>query len=98
MPQQLLEQKAAITVMCSSSGGPHANLSVLEWTMLEELVQILKPLEKATRELSVEQTVSSSKVIPLLNAILHELLKNVVDNDKTQVPESQNSIVPIISE
>ena len=59
--------------------------------MLEELVQILKPLEEATREPSVEQTMSSSKVIPLLNAILHELQKHVVDDDETQVPESQDS-------
>ena len=90
MLQRLLEQKAAITVMCSLSGGPRASLSVSEWSILEELVQILKPLEEATRELSAEQTVSASKVIPLLNAILHELQKNVVD-DETQIPESQDS-------
>ena len=54
-------------------------------------MQMLKPLEEATRELSVEQTVSSSKVIPLLNAILHELQKNVVDDDETQVLETQDS-------
>ena len=54
-----------------------------------------KPLEEATRELSVEQTVSSSKVIPLLNAILHELQKNVMDDDETQVPETQDSSAPI---
>ena len=64
-------------------------------SILEELVQILKPLEEATRELSVEQTVSASKVIPLLNAILHELQENVVDDDETQVPESQDSSVSI---
>lgn len=58
MLQRLLEQKAAITVMCSSSGGPRASLSVSEWSILEELVQILKPLEEATRELSVEHCVS----------------------------------------
>ena len=58
-------------------------------------MQILKPQEEAKRELSAEQTVSSSKVIPLLNAILHELQKNVVDADETQVPESQDSSAPI---
>lgn len=35
-------------------------------------------------------TVSASKVIPLFNAILHELQKNVVD-DETQIPESQDN-------
>ena len=54
-------------------------------------MKILKPLEEATRELSAEQTVSSSKVIPLLNAILHELKKNVLDEDETQVPDSQET-------
>ena len=95
MLQWLLEQKAAITVMCSSAGGLRASLTVSEWSMLEELVQILKPLEEATRELIVEHTVSSSKVIPLLNAILHELQKNVVDNDETQIPESQDCTASI---
>jgi len=52
--------------MCSSIGGPQTILTVAEWSMLEEIVQILKPLEEATRELSVKKTVSSSKVIPLL--------------------------------
>ena len=54
-------------------------------------MKILKPLEEATRELSAEQTVSSSKVIPLLNAILHELKKNALDEDETQVPDSQET-------
>ena len=63
--------------------------------MMEELVQILKPYEDAIRELSMEQTVSSSKLIPLLNAILHELQKNVVYNDETQTPESQYHTAPI---
>lgn len=44
---------------------------------------------------SVEQTVSFSKVIPLLNAILHELHKHVVDDDETQVQETQDSSVTI---
>jgi len=59
MLQWLLEQKAAVTGMCSTSGGPQASLSVLEWSVMEELIQILKLLKEATRELSVEQTVSS---------------------------------------
>ena len=94
MLQRLLEQKAATTVMCSSTGGPRASLSVSEWSILEELVQILKSLEEATRKLSMEQTMSSSKVILLLNAILHELQKHV-DDDETQVPESQDSSTPM---
>ena len=100
---RLLEQKPAITVMCASSVGPKVSLSASEWCMMSELIQILQPLEEATRELSTEQRVSCSnlKVIPLLNALLFELRKNVVDDEtqvsddnETQVPESQGSSVP----
>ena len=82
------------------------SLSSSEWCMMSKLIQILKPLEEATRERSTEQRVSCSKVIPLLNALLFELHKNVVDDDvtlapnddETQVPESQGSSGPPSSE
>ena len=83
MLTRLLEQKPAITVMCASSVGPRVSLSASEWCMMSELFQILQPLEEATQELSTEQRVSCSKVIPLLNALLFELCKNVLDNDET---------------
>ena len=102
MLTRLLEQKPAITVMCASSVGPRVSLSASEWCMMSELIQILQPLEEATRKLSTEQRLSCSKVIPLLNALLFELRKNVLDDDETQVadddetqvPESQGSSVP----
>lgn len=62
------QQKPAITIMCTLSAGPQADLSTSEWSLLEEFVVILQPLEEATRELSVNQV---AKIIPLLNAILH---------------------------
>ena len=65
------------------------NLSASEWCMMSELIQILQPLEEATWELSTEQRVSCSKVIPLLNALLFELCKNVLDDDETQVPDDE---------
>ena len=94
MLQRLLEQKAAITVMYASSTGPRISLSALEWCQMKELIQILQPLEEATRELSTEQRVSYSKVIPLLNAILFELRKNVIDDNETQVPDEDETQVP----
>ena len=90
MLKRLLEQKPAITVMCASSVGPRVSLGVSEWCLMKELVQILEPLEEATRELSTEQRVSCSKVIPLLNALLFELRKNVVNDDETQVPDDDD--------
>ncbi|XP_065895777.1 zinc finger BED domain-containing protein 4-like [Dysidea avara] len=88
MLTQLLEQKPAITVLCASS------VSAAEWCMMSELIQILQPLEEATRELSAEQRVCCSNVIPLLNALLFELRRNVVDDDETQVPDDDESQVP----
>ena len=74
--------------MCSLTGGLRASLTVIEWSMLEDIVQILKPLEEATRELCVEKTVLSKKSDP---STLHELQKHVTDDNKTQVTESQDS-------
>ena len=91
MLHRLLEQKSPVSVMCASPGGPRISLSVYEWSILEELVEILQPLEEATRELSAEKTVSCSKVIPLLNAILCKLRKHIYDDDETQIPETQDN-------
>ena len=93
MLQRLLEQKPAISIMCTSSGGPRTSLSASEWCIMKELVQILQPLEETTRELSSEQRVSFSKAIPLLNAILTELRRNVADEDETQVPDDDETQV-----
>ena len=94
MLQHLLEQKTAITVMCASTMGPRVILSVSEWGLMKECVQILQLLEKATRELSTKQRESCSKVMPLLNAILFELHANVMDDDETQVPDEDETQVP----
>ena len=72
--------------MCISSGGPQTSLSGTEWSILKELVLILQTLEESTRELSSRQTVSCSKVIPLLITILIELRRNLVNEDETQIP------------
>ena len=62
--------------------------------MMSELIQILQPLEEATQELSTEQRVSWSKTIPLLNALLFELRKKVVDDDEIQVPDHDETQIP----
>ena len=77
--------------MCASPGEPGVSLSVYEWSILEELVDILQPFEEATRELSSEKSVSCSKVIPLLNALLCELRKYIYDDDETQILETQDN-------
>ena len=71
MFEHLLEQKPAIGICIDL--GPQTSLSATRWSIMKELILILQPLEEATRELSSEQTVSCSKVIPLLIATLIEL-------------------------
>ena len=85
----LLEQKPVINVTCASTTDK-ISLSVSEWRVMKQLVQILKPLEEATQELSVEQRLSCSKAIPFVNAILFELQKYVVDEDETQVSDDDD--------
>ena len=69
---------------CSSPGG---SVSVSGWIVLEELVQILKPPEEATRDLSAEMNVSSSKVIASLNPMelqkCIKLQKCIADDHET---------------
>ncbi|XP_065895790.1 zinc finger BED domain-containing protein 4-like [Dysidea avara] len=50
--------------------------------------------KEATRKLSAEQRVCCSNIIPLPNALLFELRKNVVDDDETQVPDDDETQVP----
>ena len=52
---------------------------------------ILKPLEEATRKLSVEKSVTSSKSDTIVECNLHELRKIVLDVDETKVPEIQDN-------
>ena len=78
-----------LTVMCPLFARPWVSFSASEWCVLKDLVQILQPLEEATQKLSAEQRVSCSKVIPLLNAILVELQKNVVDKDEMNIPDDE---------
>ena len=58
---------------------------------MKQLAQVSKPLEEATHDLSAEQRLSCSKIIPLLNAILFKLQKYVVDEDETQVPDDDDN-------
>ena len=80
--------------MCTSTTGPRINLLASEWCVMKQRVQVLKPLKEATRQLGAEQRVSCSKVISLLNAILFELWKYVVDEDETQVNDDEEPQVP----
>lgn len=57
-------------------------LTASEMQLSNEIVEVLQPLEKVTRELCGEQFVTASKVIPLINCLknkydkLHASLKN----------------------
>ncbi|XP_065895773.1 zinc finger BED domain-containing protein 4-like [Dysidea avara] len=94
MREMIKSTKAIVAFYNRSTKGPRVSLSTAEWCMMSELIQILQPLEEATRELSAEQRVCCSNIIPLPNALLFELRKNVVDDDETQVPDDDETQVP----
>lgn len=71
-------------------------LTASELQLANEIVEVLQPLEKLTRELCGERFVTASKVIPLINCLknksekLHENLKT--QTARSLVDRLQNSI------
>lgn len=71
MLERLLEQKAAVAVYASN----HANVTALnanQWKLAENVVKILKPFEKATKECSKDKE-CVSMIIPRVKMLLMKL-------------------------
>lgn len=64
MFQRILEQHEAITTTLCLHGKNEMCLSSLDVEQLKKAVEILKPFETATTEMSSENYVSISKIIP----------------------------------
>lgn len=43
-----------------------SNLSSDEWSMIEDIIPLLRPFDKLTTELSAEQYLTLSTIIPLI--------------------------------
>lgn len=71
MLESLLEQKRAITVYCSENN--LNNLTSNQWTLLEATINLLRPFEEITKQLSKDKSLVT-EVIPLVT-ILQSFLK-----------------------
>nr|XP_055036967.1 zinc finger BED domain-containing protein 4-like [Misgurnus anguillicaudatus] len=65
MLQRLYEQREPVGAALSGLNSDTAPLSSLEYEIIQESLTILQPFKLATTELSEEQRVSASKLIPL---------------------------------
>jgi hypothetical protein len=64
----------------------------IELNTLKELLELLKPLEIATRELSGEKYVTISKVIPIIHGIYHQIGKVTTQHEAAK-KNFQKSII-----
>lgn len=72
MLRRLVEQQQVVSADISKEGKIE-NLTTPEWALAGGLVEILEPLEIATRQLSQEASPTISLVIPMLFSIKHSL-------------------------
>lgn len=72
MLRRLVEQQQLVSADISKEGKIE-NLTTPEWALAGGLVEILEPLEIATRQLSQEASPTISLVIPMLFSIKHSL-------------------------
>lgn len=66
-------------------------LTGMELTILTSLLNILRPLEAATKEISGDKYCSSSKVIPLVHCMISKLKNLVIE--QSLIKEVQNRIL-----
>uniref|UniRef100_A0A674MNF8 BED-type domain-containing protein n=1 Tax=Takifugu rubripes TaxID=31033 RepID=A0A674MNF8_TAKRU len=69
MIDRLYEQQEAITTALCLLGRNNMCLSGEEWSHIKQAIDVLRPFEEATKEVSAEQYVTVSKVIPLVSLL-----------------------------
>lgn len=80
MLQRLDEQQVPITAVLQKNSKHELSLLPTEWTLLKQLVEVLKPFDVATTITSYDQNISLSFVVPTLWKFRnHHLVSN--DND-----------------
>ena len=63
----------------------------------KEIVEVLRPLEVATRELCAQKYVTASKVIPLIHGIENEITKLTPGQEAEETQSKLNLICICIS-
>lgn len=74
MLERLAEQQAAIFAVLMEGKVRHLTLEGDEWTIIEEIIAVLKPFQQATEAMSTEKYPSISSVKPLLHKLLEKIL------------------------
>lgn len=73
MLQRLYEQREPVGAALSNLNSDTAPLTSFEYNIIQESLSLLQPFKLATTELSEEQKVSASKLIPLYRMLQHKL-------------------------
>ncbi|XP_072400601.1 E3 SUMO-protein ligase ZBED1-like [Diabrotica undecimpunctata] len=95
MIQRFLELKNSVSDILIRHKTAPAMLTGLELNMVSSLLNILRPLEAATKEISVDKYCSSSKVIPLVHFMISKL--KALSIDEPLVLDVQKLILKEIS-
>ena len=86
MFERIIEQHEAVTTTLCLSNRNDLCLSLSEVQLLRAAVAVLKPFERATTEISADQYISISKVIPLAKSLQH-LTSESIHKDTTLASE-----------
>ena len=87
MLQRLMEQQAAIAAVLMEGNMRHLMPESAEWTVIEELAEILEPFQQATEAMSGVKYPTVSTIKPLLYKLLEKTLK-ASETDSTTVKEA----------
>lgn len=75
MLERLLELRVPITVTLASLENAARNLDLEEWTVVQEVIPVLKPLLLMTEKLSGELYPTMSLIVPLIRGLQKSLKK-----------------------
>lgn len=77
MLQRLIQLKEPLTIVMISLKEAPGNLESQEWSVIEDMIPLLRPFNNLTVELSAEQYPTISKVIPLIrgNSFFNSVIK-----------------------
>ncbi|XP_051953602.1 zinc finger BED domain-containing protein 4-like [Xyrauchen texanus] len=73
MLQRLYEQREPVAAALANLNSDTAPLTSLEYDIIQQSLTLLQPFKLATTEMSEEQRVSASKLIPLYRMLQHKL-------------------------
>lgn len=79
MLSRLVDQKEAVSGELLNSDSSVENLSMTEWKLAQEYVEILQPLDEATRETSANKQPTSSLIYPHTLSIENDLETRITE-------------------